>query len=90
VARRSADIGGLLAQLTQRLVERALQVELTDHLGFERHQEPPGVTGNQRNGRTPKTLSTEHWPVQINTPRDRDGSFEPKLVRKRQRRFEGF
>jgi putative transposase len=82
--------GGLLAQLTQRLVERALEVELTDHLGFERHQEPPGGTGNQRNGRTSKTLSTEHGPVQINTPRDRDGSFEPKLVRKRQRRFEGF
>jgi putative transposase len=82
--------GGLLAQLTQRLVERALEVELTDHVGYERHQEPPGGTGNTRNGRTPKTLSTEHGPVQINTPRDRDGSFEPKLVRKRQRRFEGF
>jgi putative transposase len=82
--------GGLLAQLTQRLVERALEVELTDHVGYERHQEPPGGTGNTRNGRTSKTLSTEHGPVQINTPRDRDGSFEPKLVRKRQRRFEGF
>lgn len=73
--------GGLLAQLTQRLVERALEVELTDHLGYERHLEPPGGTGNQRNGRMRKTLSTEHGPVQINTPRDRDGSFEPKLVR---------
>ena len=82
--------GGLLAQLTQRLVERALEVELTDHVGYERHQEPPGGTGNTRNGSTPKTLQTEHGPVQISTPRDRDGSFEPKLVRKRQRRFEGF
>jgi len=82
--------GGLLAQLTQRLVERALEVELTDHLGYEHHREPPGGAGNQRNGSTPKTLSTEHGPVQINTPRDRAGSFEPKLVRKRQRRFEGF
>jgi putative transposase len=82
--------GGLLSQLTRRLVERALEVELTDHLGFERHQEPPGGTGNQRNGSTPKTLVTEHGPVQVNTPRDREGSFEPKLVRKRQRRFEGF
>jgi putative transposase len=82
--------GGLLAQLTQRLVERALEVELTDHVGYERHQEPPGGTGNARNGKTPKTLQTEHGPVQINTPRDRDGSFEPQLVRKRQRRFEGF
>jgi putative transposase len=82
--------GGLLSQLTQRLVERALEVELTDHLGYEAHQEPPGGTGNTRNGGTPKTLVTEHGPVRVNTPRDRDGSFEPQLVRKRQRRFEGF
>jgi putative transposase len=82
--------GGLLSQLTQRLVERALEVEITDHLGYERHREPPGGAGNTRNGSTPKTISTEHGPVQINTPRDREGSFEPKLVRKRQRRFEGF
>jgi putative transposase len=82
--------GGLFAQLTKRLVERAMEVELTDHLGYERHQEPPGGTGNVRNGSTPKTLSTEHGPVPISTPRDRDGSFEPRIVRKRQRRFEGF
>jgi putative transposase len=82
--------GGLLSQLTKRLVERALEVELTDHLGYEPHQEPPGGTGNTRNGGTSKTLMTEHGPVGIKTPRDRDGSFEPKLVRKRQRRFEGF
>jgi putative transposase len=82
--------GGLLSQLTRRLVERALEVELTDHLGYERHQEPPGGAGNTRNGSTPKTLVTEHGPVRIETPRDREGSFEPKLVRKRQRRFEGF
>jgi putative transposase len=82
--------GGLLSQLTKRLVERALEVELGDHLGYEPHQEPPGGTGNTRNGSTPKTLMTEHGPVGIRTPRDRDGSFEPKLVRKRQRRFEGF
>ena len=82
--------GGLLSQLTRRLVERALEVELTDHLGYERHQEPPGGAGNQRNGSTPKTLQTDHGPVQVRTPRDREGSFEPRLVRKRQRRFEGF
>jgi len=82
--------GGLLSQLTKRLVERALEVELTDHVGYERHQEPPGGAGNTRNGSTPKTLVTEHGPVQINAPRDREGSFEPRLVRKRQRRFEGF
>jgi putative transposase len=82
--------GGLLSRLTKRLVERALEIELTDHLGYERHLEPPGGTGNTRNGSTAKTLATEHGPVEITTPRDRDGSFEPKLVRKRQRRFEGF
>jgi putative transposase len=82
--------GGLLAQLTRRLVERALEVELTDHLGYEPHREPAGGSGNTRNGSTGKTLVTEHGPVEVRTPRDRDGSFEPKLVRKRQRRFEGF
>jgi putative transposase len=82
--------GGLLSQLTKRLVERAMEVELTDHVGYERHQEPPGGSANTRNGSTPKTLITEHGRVGIDTPRDRDGSFEPKIVRKRQRRFEGF
>ena len=82
--------GGVLSQLTKRLVERALEVELTDHVGYERHQEPPGGAGNTRNGSTPKRLITEHGPVGIDTPRDRDGSFEPRIVRKRQRRFEGF
>ena len=82
--------GGLLVQLTKRLVERAMEVELTDHLGYERHQEPPGGAGNTRNGSTPKTLVTDHGQVPIDTPRDRDGSFEPRIVRKRQRRFEGF
>jgi putative transposase len=81
--------GGLLSQLTKRLVERAMEVELTDHLGYEHHQEPPGGTGNTRNGSMSKTLQTEHGPVEVRTPRDRDGSFEPKIVRKRQRRFEG-
>jgi putative transposase len=82
--------GGLLSQLTKRLVERALEVELTDHVGYERHQEPPGGSANTRNGSTPKTLITEHGQVGIDAPRDRDGSFSPKIVRKRQRRFEGF
>src|SRR5919109_4153836 len=82
--------GGLLSQLTKRLVERAMEVELTDHLGYEPHQEPPGGAGNTRKGGEPETLITEHGPVPIDTPRDRDGSFEPQIVRKRQRRFEGF
>jgi putative transposase len=85
-----AGPGGLLAQLTKRLVERALEVELTDHVGYEPHQEPPGGAGNTRNGTSPKTLICEHGKVGIDAPRDRDGSFEPKIVRKRQRRFQGF
>jgi putative transposase len=82
--------GGLLAQLTKRLVERAMEVELADHLGYAPHQQPPGGTGNTRNGSSPKTLLTEHGAVRINAPRDRNGSVEPAVVRKRQRRFEGF
>ena len=82
--------GGVLAQLTKRLVERALQAELTEHLGYEPHQEPPGGVGNTRNGSTAKTLATEHGPVEIETPRDRNATFEPQLVRKGQRRFQGF
>src|SRR6266545_720956 len=82
--------GGVLAQLTKRLVERAMSAELTEHLGYEPHQAPPGGTGNTRNGSTAKTLATEHGPVRIETPRDRKGSFEPQIVRKGQRRFEGF
>jgi putative transposase len=85
-----AGPGGLLAQLTKRLVERAMEVELTDHLGYEPHQEPPGGTGNTRNGTSPKRLIGEHGEVQIDAPRDRDGSFSPKIVKTRQRRFEGF
>ncbi|MBX6369439.1 MAG: IS256 family transposase [Rhodospirillales bacterium] len=81
---------GVLAQLTKRLVERALAAELSEHLGYEPHQEPPGGVGNTRNGSTPKTLQTEQGPVEIRTPRDRNGSFELQLVRKGQRRFEGF
>ena len=67
-----------------------MEVELTDHLGYEPHQEPPGGAGNTRNGSTSKTLITESGPVRIQTPRDRAGTFEPQIVRKRQRRFEGF
>jgi mutator family transposase len=79
--------GGLLSRLTKRLVERALDVELTDHLGYERGQAPPGGAGNARNGTTSKTLATEHGPLRIEAPRDRKGSFQPKIVRKRQRRL---
>ena len=82
--------GGVFAGLTKRLVERAMEVELTDHVGYEPHCEPPGGGANQRNGTTSKTLITDHGKVPIDAPRDRDGSFEPQIVKKRQRRFQGF
>jgi putative transposase len=82
--------GGLLADLTRRLVERAMDAELTDYLGYEHGQPPPGGAGNTRNGTTPKTLQTDHGPVRIEAPRDRKGSFEPQIVPKGRRRFAGF
>ena len=81
---------GLLQRLTKRLVERALAAELTDHLGYEHGAAPPGGVGNARNGTTPKTVHTGHGSVRIEQPRARQGSFEPQIVKKHQRRFEGF
>jgi putative transposase len=81
--------GGLLTRLAGRVIETALGAELTGHLGYPPEQAPPGGAGNVRNGSTPKTVATELGPVQIKTPRDRDASFEPRLVRKRQTRLAG-
>src|SRR5215218_3114228 len=81
--------GGLLAQLTKRLVESALEGELTDHLGYDRHDAAGRDGGNSRNGHRAKTVLTEVGPVEVDVPRDRDGSFEPKIVAKRQRRLSG-
>jgi putative transposase len=82
---------GIIKQLTARLIERALQAEMTEHLGFEKHQAPAERTGsNARNGTTEKTLQTEMGEMKIEVPRDREGSFEPVLVKKRQKRFTGF
>ena len=84
-----AGEGGLLAQLTKRLVESALDGEITDHLGYDRHDAAGRDGGNSRNGHRAKTVLTEVGPVEIEVPRDRDGSFEPKIVAKRQRRLSG-
>jgi putative transposase len=81
--------GGLLTQLAGRVVETALGAELTEHLGYSPGQAPPGATANHRNGSTAKTVQTELGPVEINTPRDRAGTFDPKLVAKRQTRLAG-
>src|SRR5215475_5819942 len=81
---------GLLNQLKKALVERALEAEMTHHLGYAKGA-PEGRNGsNSRNGHTRKTVIGKDGPVQISTPRDRDGAFDPKLVRKRQKRINGF
>ncbi len=67
-----------------------MAAELSEHLGYEHGQAPPGGTGNARNGTTAKTIHTGHGSVRIEQPRDRRGSFEPQIVPKHQRRFEGF
>ena len=84
-----AGEGGLLAQLTKRLLESALEGEITDHLGYDKHDPAGKNGGNSRNGSRSKTVLTEVGPVEIDVPRDRDGSFEPKIVAKRQRRLSG-
>src|ERR687897_286023 len=81
--------GGLLTQLAGRVIETALGAELSEHLGYPPGQAPPGGAGNQRNGSTPKTLKTELGEVSVRTPRDRRGTFDPKLVAKRQTRLAG-
>lgn len=81
---------GLLKRLTGALVERALQAEMTDHLGYEPGAAEGQGTGNSRNGTGKKTLRTDQGDVTVEVPRDRNGTFEPKLVKKHQRSFKGF
>ena len=81
--------GGLLGKLTKMVVEGALEGELDDHLGYGRHDPAGRDGGNSRNGHRAKTVLTEAGPVEITVPRDRDASFEPKIVAKRQRRLTG-
>ena len=79
--------GGLLTDLTKTVLETALGEELTEHLGYGPHERSDG--SNARNGSRQKTVLTEIGPVTVEVPRDRDGSFEPRIVRKRQRRLAG-
>jgi transposase-like protein len=80
---------GLLKRITQRALESALEGELTDHLGYSLHESAGRNSGNSRNGKSRKTLQSTAGELAIQVPRDRNGSFEPQLVRKRQRRLEG-
>lgn len=84
-----AGEGGLLQKLTKLVMESALDGELDDHLGYGKYDPAGRDGGNSRNGRRSKTLLTEAGPVEISVPRDRDGSFEPRIVAKRQRRLTG-
>jgi putative transposase len=81
--------GGLLQQLTKRVIEAALDGEITDHLGYEKHDPAGKDGGNSRNGARAKTVLTDVGPVEITVPRDREGSFEPQIVKKHQRRLSG-
>jgi len=82
-----ADLNALSAELLKLTVETALNAELTEHLGYNKHGDSKPARGNARNGSTPKTLKGQHGEVEILTPRDRDGSFEPQIVRKNQTRL---
>jgi putative transposase len=81
--------GGLLGQLTKNVLETALDAEMSEHLGYDKHDPAGRGTGNSRNGTRAKTVLTEIGPVEIEVPRDTESTFEPQIVRKRQRRLTG-
>jgi putative transposase len=81
--------GGLLGKLTKMVIEGALEGELDDHLGYAKNDPAGRDGGNSRNGHRAKTVLTDTGPVDISVPRDRDASFEPRMVAKRQRRLTG-
>ena len=80
--------GGLLTGLTSRVINTALDVEMTEHLGYDKHDPMGRNGGNSRNGTRTKTVLSELGPVPVDVPRDRDGTFDPQIVRKRQRRLD--
>lgn len=81
---------GLIKQLSKALLERALDGEMTHHLGYKKNEQRPQGTSNSRNGKTTKKVITRDGPIEIATPRDRDAEFEPQVIKKHQRRFTGF
>ena len=85
-----AGPGGLLKQLTKALLERAMNAELTQHLGYAKHTLEGRGTGNSRNGRSRKRVQGDFGKVEIEVPRDRNGSFDPQILPKHERRFTGF
>ena len=81
--------GGLLSDLTKQVLETGLEVEMEEHLGYAKHSAEGRNGGNSRNGTRSKTVITEIGPIELDVPRDRDGSFDPQTVRKNQRRLDG-
>lgn len=81
---------GILKQLTKKLVERAMQAEMDHHLGYPKSHPAGRNSGNSRNGTTKKTIVSDQGKTEIEVPRDRNGEFEPQLIRKGQRRWDGF
>jgi putative transposase len=81
---------GLLKQLTKRLLERAMAAELTEHVGYEKHDPAGNNSGNSRNGKSSKTLKGSFGRMPLEVPRDRNGTFEPQIIEKHQTRFTGF
>jgi len=81
---------GLLKQLTKALIERAMQAEMTDQLGYDKNEQGEKPSSNRRNGSSKKTLRSDQGPLAIEVPRDREGEFEPEIIPKHQREFKGF
>jgi len=81
---------GIMKQLSKALIERMMQAELTEQIGYEKNESGEKETDNRRNGKSTKTLRTDQGPMEIEVPRDRDGEFEPKVIPKHQREWRGF
>ena len=81
---------GLLRQLTKKVAERALEAEMESHLGYPKHAPEGKRSGNSRNGKTSKSVRSVHGDIELDIPLDRNGTFEPKLVKKGEKQFDGF
>src|SRR6202042_382577 len=88
--KKPEDIIGENGLLTKALLERAMQAEMTEHLGYKKHDPAGNNSGNSRNGATTKTLKGDFGEMPLETPRDRNGSYEPKIIAKGQTRWTGF
>ena len=88
--RKPEDVNDLLKQITKAVLERAMQAEMAEHLGYEKHDPAGDNSGNSRNGLSRKTLKGDFGELELETPRDRNSEFEPRMVKKHQTRWTGF